>query len=228
MEKESTSYTHYLSYLPSVWDHFWGQIIIVATALSLLIIYPVCRAFHSGLIAVRDPAFRDVPQNPWELMDQILWRELRWWIQCWSLVFVLYSGMFFLLNVDDFKDEPLQSILVGLSFPALIIGLGSLLVASCIFWAPRRIGFTSILLTTWLTGSLAYLVSLICSYLLVIDSYGTVLERFVIVGVRRGGLSPGNMFLSTVIWSTLINVLIAILFWRSAHKKGDRWFRFEE
>ena len=206
MERESTSYIHYLSYLPSVWHHFWGQIIVGAAALSLFIIYPVCRAFHSGLIAVRDPALGVPPLNTWELMDEILWRELRWWIQCWSLVFVLYCGIFLLLLLDEIKRQPLQSILMGLALPAATIGLGSLLVASCVFWAPRRVGFTSLLLTTWLTGSLACFVSLISAVLLTAP-----LES-----------------LSLAFWSTSIGVLIAVRFWSSAHRRGDQWFRFEQ
>ena len=145
----------------------------------------------------------------------------------WSLVFVLYSGVFFLvLMVDD--PEPVELSLYGLSFPAGIIGLGSLLMASCIIWAPRRRSFASLLLTTWLSGSVAYLVSLISAVLLL-----TLSDRFVIVDMSPTGYDPGfgniaGAMVSIVSWSTLINVLIGILFSWLAHKKGEKWFRFEE
>lgn len=204
---------------------------IVAAAISLFIIFPVCRAFHSGLIAVRDPAIRVTPQNSWDLMDQILWRRLRWWIVGWSLGLVLYSGIFFLLSLADLMHPPLTPLLDGLSLPVAIIGLGSLLVASCIIWAPRRSSFAHLFLTTWLTGSLAYLVSIVSAALLMALFLEAGLKQFVIVEVRTWRYDPGVMYgaiVFVVFWSTLINVPIAVLLWRSARKKREKWFRFEK
>ena len=216
-------------------------VIVVAAGLSPFIIYPVCRAFRSGLIAVRDPAFRVTPQNPWKLMHQILWRRLRWWIVGWSLVLVLYIDFFARYFGDIYSEandsEALALLLVGLSIPAAVIGLGSLLATSCTPFAARLINSTFLVLTTWLTGSLAYLVLLISVLSIIFALTWAGLGRFVFVGYSSLMDAPGPpgdisfyflWMVSAVLWSLPISVAIAILIWRSAHKKGEKWFRFEE
>ena len=207
----------------------YGQLFL-PFALSPFIIYPVCRAFHSGLIAVSDPAIRVTPMNPWELMHQILWRRLRWWIVGWSLALVLYIGFFFLVRYHRiFFGERLKYFLYWLSYPAAIIGLGSFLVASCVIRARRRVKFAFLFWATYGIGSLLYFLTLVGT-LLVVLLYP--FPPFLILDMSPRGYDIGvgntqGVMASIAYWSSLIGVAITVLIWRLAHKKGGKWFRFE-
>jgi hypothetical protein len=116
------------------WLIFYGFAAGVAAGIFA---WPVSRALLSTLATMRDPNVMSAPENTWILFKRIFGMRIRRWVIVWPAV--LCAAYFFFLGSHSSRSGyPFWIDAVNaLNAPAMLAGLGTMMVVSALWWAPR-------------------------------------------------------------------------------------------
>ena len=204
----------------------WGAIGgLAAIALAgLLFAGPLARASLHALAAVRDPAFRVTPMNPRVRFEHVFAKKIAPWAAVWGAVGMVAIGSA-IYGASHGGDPPFGANLAEeLEFSVFVLGWWLMMVAACLFWAPRcsrawtlalMLSVTSLLFLLLLTLELKIVLALILP------------NDWLYYSVSNPSSGSGEAALYPY-YDLLVAVPTALGAWVWSRAQGEGWFGFKE
>lgn len=178
-----------------------GVIALPPLVLPFFFLLPLCDGFLHGIAAARESMRGGASVSPTASFRQVLRPRMCLWLVLWILYFAS-------LEAYLFKFAGGGNLIVSLPSAGLVL----LMVASCLFWAPRCRKRSTLAILTLLTPLLVVLVS-----------YPLAFSFVYFIG-PRGYMDLGLATIPPLISSAIL-LVAAIGVWLWSRHQGDAWFR---
>lgn len=200
-----------------------GSLAAIAFA-GLLFAGPLARASVYALAAANDPAFRVTPMNPRVRFEHVFVKKIAPWAALWGVVGIVTIGGA-VYRASHGGAPSFGANLAGeLEFSVFVLGWWLMMIAACLFWAPRCsrawtlaliLAATSLLFLLLLTLELNVMLALVLP------------SDWLYYAVSKPSSGSGEASLYPY-YDLLVAVPTVLVAWFWSRAQGERWFRFKD